>query len=473
MDVDRSGGKISSRFIKRLKVLDRHFVYNPCSTVHCEVDVKTWGHLGRTAFCEEESVPPEVLAVLETAAPPARPSAFPELKSIIFQVSHACNLRCRYCNADFGRYGGGAFRMMSLETARKGIDFLFENSGSRRIAINYFGGEPLLNFSTVLDSARYALERAEAEGRELALHLVTNGVLLSPETIFLLDDLGFTLTVSLDGPPVYHNKARPFADGAGSFGPTARALHMMTKLPIGRRVTVRGTFTRDSAYFFPLAKFLVRAGLSKNIAYEPVFLPSHDRLSLRWRDLGMVKKAYVDLAEYYVSRWRAGEPFCLWDFDDALTQLALGIPRRSRCGAGATTVALTAEGDLYACHMSTGMREARVGSLDGGFDEERRSSWLERYIAGRAGCSGCWLEKLCGGGCNTHALLYNKDISQPYRLECKLIEHRYRLAFRILAEIPGLREAIRACHPLAHLEMDSGHDTIPLWSCKGDNRWNS
>ncbi|MEN6438225.1 MAG: radical SAM protein [Syntrophobacter sp.] len=467
--MNRLQGKSPAPYLKRLKVLGRHFVYNTRSMLHAELDARTSASLGRIISSGEGpaslQLPAGIASVLEPAPGHHHPGAAPEFKSIILQIAHACNLRCRYCSADFGRYGSGSFRMMSPETARRGIDFLFDNSPSPQLAINYFGGEPLLNLPTVLESARYALVRAEAEGREVSPHLVTNGVLLTPGTILRLDDLGFSLTVSLDGPPAHHDSARPAVDGASSFAPTARALQMMANLPIGQRVTVRGTFTRDSAYFFPFAKFILEAGFSNNLAYEPVFLPFRDPLSIRWRDVPSVRKAYEDLAGFYVAKWKEREPFCLWDFDDAVTQLALGLPRQSRCGAGASTVALTAEGDIYACHMSTGMQDALLGNLAAGFAEKQSEPWLQRYIEGRAGCSGCWLDKLCGGGCNTHALLYNKSLSRPYRLECELIEHRYRLAFWILSEVSGLREAIRASHTALNRPSDSGHHTIPLWNC--------
>ncbi|MEM5785720.1 MAG: SPASM domain-containing protein, partial [Syntrophobacteraceae bacterium] len=311
--------------------------------------------------------------------------------------------------------------------------------------------------------ARYASGLAEAEGRDLSLHLVTNGVLLTPETIFRLDDLGFSLTVSLDGPPAYHNKIRPSADGTSSFRATARALHLMTGLPIGQRVTVRGTFTRRSAEFAPFAKFLLRMGFSRNLAYEPVFLPSGNPLAIRWSDLPSIKASYVELAHSYADAWKRGEPFCLWDFDDALIQLALGCPRQSRCGAGVTGLALTAGGDVYACHMSTGMRDAWLGNLEAGLAEERRRPWHERYLRGRGGCSNCWLEKLCGGGCSAHSLLYNNAFALPYRLECSLIEHRYRLAFWILSEVEGLREMVQHCYSKMSQARNSGHFTVPLW----------
>lgn len=441
--------------LKHLNVLGRRYVYDTWTMAYAEVNAKSGA----------EAAPPDIACVKEDARNSLGPASSPELKSIILQVSHACNLRCRYCSADFGRYGNGAFRMMSPETAVKGIDFLFENSGPTGLAVNYFGGEPLLNLATVMESARYARKRAEAEGREVALHLVTNGVLLTAETILRLDDLGFSLTVSLDGPGEHHDRMRPSADGASSFGATAQALRMMTALPVSRRVTVRGTFTRDSVYFFPAVRFIVESGFSKNCSYEPVFLPSRNPLALRWRDLPRIRTAYEELAVFYAAEWNKGRPFCLWDFDDAVTQLALGRPKRARCGAGASTVALTAEGDFFACHMSTGMEDALVGNLAEGFSERFRTPWLERYANGRAGCADCWLVRLCGGGCNTHALFYNKNLSHPYRLECAIMEMRYRLAFWLLSEVRGLREAIRSARHTLSDPSGGGHYTVPLWSC--------
>jgi uncharacterized protein len=179
-------------------------------------------------------------------------------------------------------------------------------------------------------------------------------------------------------------------------------------------------------------------------------------------DLPEIGRSYRDLARYYVERWKEGRPFCLWDIDDAIVQLAAGRPRRSRCGAGVTTAAVTAEGELYACHMSTGLPGAALGTMESGFDMDRRRAWEERYLYGRKGCEGCWARALCGGGCNTHALSYNGSLSEPYRLECELIRLRYRLAFWILSELPEIRGYLSG--PAAEGGSDSGHLLTPLWS---------
>lgn len=460
------GDGSSTANIKFLNVLGRFFVYNENMVRHAELDNKTWHRLGRL-LRKGKSIPAEIKTAPELASVFEKPcenpgtTDDPGLRNLILQVSQACNLRCRYCGADFGRYGGD-FKMMSSATAERAIDLLFDTSPSSELAITYFGGEPLLNLLTVIASARHALQRAKKEGRNLSLHLVTNGVLLKPETLFRLDELGFSLTVSIDGPKGCHDLLRPSHDGSGSYRTITRSLEIARKLPIGQRITVRGTFTRQTAAFFPNVRFLAEKGFSRNIAYEPVFLPLSHPLSLRWQDMQTVKQAYSDLARYYVKQWMRGEPFCLWDIDDAITQLVKATPRKSRCGSGVTTVAVTADEDIFACHMSTGMADACLGDLQRGLDEKRCMPWRERYLQGRTGCSGCWVRALCGGGCNTHALLYNKSLCHPYRLECELIEHRYRLALWILAEIPGLKEKIS--DRLTAGANDSGHLLSPLWS---------
>jgi uncharacterized protein len=440
--------------LKRLRVLGRCFVYDPQTARHAELDGRTW---------RGASLP-------EPAELPAQPSAAggmppPGLKGLVLQVSHACNLRCRYCSADFGRYGAD-FRAMSAQTAERAVDFLFETSSSRDLALTYFGGEPLLNLETVFSSAHYARTRAAKEGRAVALHLVTNGVLLTPRTLFQLDELDFSLTVSLDGPAACHDQARPLADGGGSQRTIARRLEIARELPIGRRITVRGTFTRRNAAFFPHVRYLVEKGFSRNIAFEPVFLPAAHPLALRWRDLPAVKRAYTSLAQYYVRRWRRGEPFCLWDLDDAVTQLAQARPRASRCGAGVSLAAVTAEEELYACHMSTGLPGARLGSLREGLTDHRCRPWRAKYLEGRSGCAACWLRALCGGGCNTHALYYQGGLERPFRLECAWIAQRYRLAMWLLAELPDLKQALAARG--AQEGAAAGHLLqAPLWSYAG------
>ena len=460
MSENDNGRRITD--LKRLKVLGRYYLYHRKTARHAELDSRTWRRIGSMMGAGKEIDDiinvPELADILPASQAPG-PKEPPVLKNLILQISHDCNLRCRYCSADFGRYGGN-FRSMSSRTAEKGVDFLFDQSSSHDLAVTYFGGEPLLNLEAVLSSARHGKEQAAREGKDLSLHLVTNGVLLDPKTLFQLDELGFSLTVSMDGTKECHDQCRPFPDAKGSHRTISRALEIAADLPIGQRITVRGTFTRRSAAFFPNVRFLVESGFSKNIAYEPVFLPASHPLSLRRQDLPRVKQAYIELAQFYVEQWRQGEPFCLWDFDDAVPRLIHARPRQSRCGSGVTTLAVTAEEEIFACHMSTGMESARLGNLQQGLHPSLAAPWQERYRKGRTGCADCWLSALCGGGCNTHALFYHKSLCRPYRLECELIAHRYRLALWILSELPDLRKKV---DPAAE-RSDSGHLLSPLWS---------
>ena len=460
----------------RLRVLDRPILYDRSSGAWAPVDGKTWALAG-LARAEKGGDPGTLMSRLKDLGllkgngqrrskeqlknDSGLDCDSSALKNIILQVSHACNLRCSYCGVDYGRYGK-TFRYMSLATARKAVDFLFKMTKSSRLAITYFGGEPLLNTKVVLDSAHYALQRAQALKKSLLLHLVTNGVLLTNDMLIQLDKLGFSLTISLDGPPARHNGLRRLPDGKGSYHQTATAIERAASLPIGNRITLRGTYARPTVSFSSAVKFLVEKGFSKNISYEPVFLPRSHSLSLRWQDLPRVKKAYTDLARFYVQNIRKDRPFCFWDFDDALIQLSLGRPRKAHCGAGVTTVAITAEGDLYGCHMSTGMKEAWLGTLQDGILKARQSPWLQIYENGRPGCKGCWLKMHCGGGCNTHALLYEGSIKRPYRYECEINQWLYRMAMGILSECPGLKDLISNYFPPGE-QRDLGHVTVPLW----------
>ncbi|HEY6872247.1 MAG TPA: radical SAM protein [Geobacteraceae bacterium] len=454
--------------LKPLRVQGRYFVYNTVTAASAEVDARVWVRLRGAGKYDTPrrgaiDLPPGIEAL--PAAPPtcAGSVSGPGPRNLILQVSNSCNLRCVYCCADFGRYGG-TFREMSPETAKRGIDFLFAATVSGQLAVTYFGGEPLLNLDTVLESARYGLARAARTGRKLALHLVTNGVLLDFATLELLDGLGFSLTVSLDGPARTHNENRPFAGGAASYTPTMLALKAARSLPIWYRTTVRGTFTRNTADFYPVVKFLIDGDFSRNIAYEPVFLDRAHPLALRWRDLPAIKRAYTALARHYAARLREGDPFCLWDLDDAIIRLVLQEPRQARCGSGVTTVTVTAEGDIYGCHLSTGKEGAWIGTLEQGIAPARKSAWEEVYLQTRPGCSGCWLQALCGGGCTTHALSYRGGFGQPYRLECALIEHRYRLALWILAEVPELADIVRGgLTGPGNERKGTGHALAPIW----------
>jgi len=203
------------------------------------------------------------------------------------------------------------------------------------------------------------------------------------------DELGFSLSVSLDGPPKFHDRFRPLASGEGSYGLTARSLKAAACFPTRGRMTVRGTFTRKGIHFFLNVKYLVEQDFTRNISYEPVFLPSANSLSIRWQNLPAVKQAYTDTAKYYVKRLQTGRAFCFWDFDDAVLQLLQKRPRLVRCGSGVTSVAITAEGNFFGCHMSTSLKNAWIGSLDRGFAINRKSAWENVYLHWKPGCSQC------------------------------------------------------------------------------------
>lgn len=392
----------------------------------------------------------------------------PSLSGIVLQVANTCNLRCLYCSANYGRYGN-IERSMTKDIARRAVDFLFNQRRNDELAINFFGGEPTLNWNVVLDAAYYSRSRAKSENVNIALHLVTNGLELTKEVLDDISELQMTLTISLDGPRDIHDRFRPRANGIGSYHQISKRLRQLVNHGIANRVTIRGTYLRPTAYFFPHVKAIIEEGFSKNISYEPVFLPRSHPLALRWADLPKIKRAYSNLAEYYVSEIRKGRPFCMWDFDNDIISLCIDNYRRSHCGAGRRLAAVTPDGELYACHMSTGFHQALLGNIDDGLDSALQKQWMPDWKNPTSHCFNCWLRAHCGGGCTTHSLMYNGDYARPYRLECAIIEWRVRLSMWIISECPEIRHSVLNWIKKEHL-IEEGHVTFPIWAILDYNR---
>jgi uncharacterized protein len=350
---------------------------------------------------------------------------------------------------------------MRLTTAIAAIDFLFDTSRSNHLSITYFGGEPALNSSVMIESARHARERAEREKKQLSLHVVTNGVAVDETLINALAELDFSFTISIDGPPEYHNEIRPAKNGSDSYAATVESLEIAMRRRLANKITLRGTYVRQSAYFYPYLKHLVECGYTRNFSYEPVFLPEENPLSLRKQELPEIERAYQDVAQYYVAAIRSGEAFCLWDIDEAITKLLSHEHPRFRCGSGNSLIAVTSRGELYGCHMSTGMEKALLGTLDNGFSADKRGPWRNVHSGGREGCRGCWIERVCAYGCNTHALVFNDDIHKPFELECEIIDIFYRAAMWIISELPELFGNLHALYQRSEIQ---GHVTSPLWA---------
>lgn len=367
---------------------------------------------------------------------PAYP-AKPIVKAICLHVAHDCNLRCNYCFAGTGAFGGHR-GLMDFETGRKAIDFVLEASAHRKhCEVDFFGGEPLLNFQVVKDLVQYGKEAAQAKGKTIKFTLTTNAVLMTQEIQDFLEQEDISVVLSIDGRPEVHDRMRPYANGKGSYAQVAPRLQQFAeKRPesspyaVGTYYYARGTYTHYNLDFDQDVTHLLDLGM-KQISLEPVVAQPTDPYAFQEGDVPEILKTYDRLGEELLARRNKGEDFSFFHFNVALDQGPCLPKRLSGCGAGHEYVAISPEGDLYPCHQFVGQEEFKMGSLG----EEKPSLNLEivnqfrsAHIYSKPTCRQCWARFSCSGGCHSANHAFTGQLNEVYALGCEFQKKRLEVA---------------------------------------------
>lgn len=362
------------------------------------------------------------------------------LKALCLHVAHDCNLRCAYCFATGGSFGG-ARGIMPSATGRAAIDFLLAGSGPvTQLEVDFFGGEPLLAMETVRAAVAHGRERAVAFGKRINFTLTTNAVALDPPTLDFLDREGISLVLSLDGRPEVHDRFRPGPDGRGSY---ARVVPRILEAVAARGSTnyyVRGTFTRFNLDFAEDVRHLLALGLNR-LSLEPVVALAEEEYALREGDLPWVEAEYERLAGLFLERAQSGQPFTFFHFAVDLDHGPCLGKRLLGCGAGRRYLAVTPDGQLYPCHQFVGRPQYLLGDLERGIvRDDLVSEFAGADIFGKKGCLECWARYFCGGGCHANAVLRHGTIAEPDETGCRLLRKRLECALAmqgILAKEAG------------------------------------
>lgn len=382
----------------------------------------------------------ESLRRLDVLLPPDAPVATPETQvrvrpgvgSLVLHVSHDCNLRCGYCYAEYGWYGGEA-GSMPTEMALRWVDTLFDRAGDRKVLhLTLFGGEPLLNFPTVQAAIDHGRARARREGKELRIGLTTNGTLLTREIAQYLRDNRVTVSISLDGPADVNDKLRPFAEGRGS---TYQTVVDAVKAS-GIRAVARVTLTRRSTDVARIVRTLVDVGFVE-VGVAPV-ATGKDVYDLGPREHDKALEGFRALADEFVASARQGKLFPFSNIKNLVSQIHAGEVRGMPCGAGLELVAGDMKGNLYACHRFVGDERMKMGSIDGGIDAERRLTFLQdHHMKKRPECGACWARYLCGGGCHhiAHVQTVPGEVVQISTTTCDFLRGFYRLGLSTYARL--------------------------------------
>ena len=354
------------------------------------------------------------------------------IKAMCLHVAHDCNMTCKYCFGDKGAFEG-IRSLLSLETGKKAIDFLLKNSGTRRnLEIDFFGGEPLMNFEVVKELVTYGRESEKAYGKNIRFTITTNGLLLDDAKSDYINEHMDNVILSIDGRPSVNDNMRRTVNDKGTYDIiTKNYLNFVEK----RKGTyyVRGTFTRENLDFSEDVKHLVDKGF-KNVSVEPVVTSLDCSYALQDEDKEAIFKEYEKLTDLYLDYAKDGKKFEFFHFNVDLNQGPCVVKRVSGCGAGTEYVAISPEGDIYPCHQFVGNPDFKLGNLyDDHFENNKYDEFNQAHIYNKEKCRECWAKFYCSGGCHANAYHINHDMRKPYELGCELEMKRIECAIAIKA----------------------------------------
>lgn len=356
------------------------------------------------------------------------------VKAMCLHVAHDCNMICTYCFGEQGSFAGSKC-LMNLETGKMAIDYLLQNSGSRRnLEIDFFGGEPLMNFDVVKQLVEYGREEEKKFGKNIRFTITTNGLLLDEEKTEYINQVMDNVILSIDGRPEVNDTMRKTVNGRPTYDLiTKNYLDFVAKRE--GLYYVRGTFTRNNLDFTKDVEHLIEKGF-RNVSVEPVVTDLKQPYALQEEDRDRIFQEYDRLAELYLEKHQKGEDFDFFHFNVDLEQGPCIVKRLSGCGAGTEYMAISPEGDIYPCHQFVGNKEFRIGNLrDQVIVNNQRSTFLKANIYDKEACRNCWAKFYCSGGCHANAINMNGDIMKPYTLGCELEKKRVECAIGLYAKL--------------------------------------
>ena len=356
------------------------------------------------------------------------------VKALCLHVAHTCNLNCSYCFAAQGKFHGRA-GVMSFETGKRALDFLIENSGTRRnLEVDFFGGEPLMNFEVCKQLVAYARSIEKQHNKNFRFTLTTNGINLTDEVIEWANKECYNVVLSLDGRKEVNDRFRVDIHGRGSYDRIVPNFQKLVEKRGGKGYYIRGTFTHHNVVFtndiFHMADDL---GFSE-LSMEPVVAPDDSPEALTEEDFPKVCRQYEILAEDMLRREREGKPITFYHYMIDLEHGPCIYKRISGCGSGTEYMAVTPWGDLYPCHQFVGDEKYKLGDIwNGVTNTELRDEFKLCNVYARPDCKDCWARLYCSGGCAANAMHATGDIHGTYEYGCRVFRKRIECAIMIKA----------------------------------------
>lgn len=353
------------------------------------------------------------------------------VKALCLHIAHTCNLNCSYCFASQGKYHGER-ALMSFEVGKRALDFLIENSGTRRnLEVDFFGGEPLMNFDVVKKLVEYARSIEKEKNKNFRFTLTTNGVLVDKDVIDFASREMSNVVLSLDGRKEVHDRYRVDYSGNGSWDKIVPKFQEFVKARGGKNYYMRGTFTHANPDFLEDIKTMLDLGFTE-LSMEPVVAAEGDPAALTEADKPIVLKQYEELARLMLKRDKEGRPFTFYHYMIDLKGGPCIYKRISGCGSGTEYMAVTPWGDLYPCHQFVGDEKFKLGDIWKGVDNTAvQNEFASCNVYAREDCRDCWAKLYCSGGCAANAYHSTGSVRGIYKYGCDLFRKRMECAIAV------------------------------------------
>ncbi|BDZ77113.1 thioether cross-link-forming SCIFF peptide maturase [Claveliimonas bilis] len=362
------------------------------------------------------------------------------VKALCLHIAHDCNLACKYCFAEEGEYHGRR-ALMSYEVGRKALDFLIQNSGSRRnLEVDFFGGEPLMNWQVVKDLVAYGREQEKIHDKHFRFTVTTNGVLLNDEIQEFINKEMDNVVLSLDGRKEINDQMRPFRNGKGSYDLIVPKFQKLAESRNQEKYYIRGTFTRNNLDFSNDILHFADLGF-KQMSIEPVVGEESDPYAIREEDIPKICEEYDKLAKIMIEREKEGKGFHFFHFMIDLEGGPCISKRLSGCGSGTEYLAVTPWGDLYPCHQFVGKEEFLMGNVDEGITKpEIAEEFRGCSVYSKEKCKDCFAKFYCSGGCMANSYNFHGTIHDAYDIGCEMQRKRVECAIMMKAAMAQIEE---------------------------------
>ena len=378
------------------------------------------------------------------------------VKALCLHVAHTCNLNCSYCFASQGKYHGDR-ALMTFEVGKAAFDFLIAHSGTRRnLEVDFFGGEPMLNFDVVKQLVAYARSIEKEKGKNFRFTFTTNGMLLDEDVMDFLNKEMHNVVLSLDGRREVNDHFRVDYTGKGSYDTIVPKFQRLVEKRGGKGYYVRGTFTHNNVDFTNDIFHMADLGFTE-LSMEPVVCPPDDPYALTEEDLPKLFEQYEILAKEMLKRKKEGRPFTFYHYMIDLKNGPCIYKRITGCGSGTEYMAVTPWGELYPCHQFVGDTAYSLGNVfEGVLHPEVQDKFRSCNAYSRKECRDCWAKLYCSGGCAANSYHATGDVNGVYQYGCELFKKRIECA--VMMQVAESEEGLTLTTPAASDDCDGCSD---------------